>query len=43
MGYTEAQARELLSLSFLDVAPSLIPQVAQKIAQKYLQLRQLDT
>lgn len=42
MGYTEAQARELLSLSFLGITPSLIPQVAQKIAQKYLQLRQLD-
>ncbi|TLD84438.1 nitrogen fixation protein NifS [Helicobacter sp. MIT 11-5569] len=42
MGYSEAQARELISLSFLEIAPSLIPQIAQKIAQKYLQLRQLQ-
>ncbi|MBX7490475.1 nitrogen fixation protein NifS [Helicobacter turcicus] len=43
MGYTESQARELLSLSFLEISPSLIPQTAQKIAQKYLQLRQLQS
>lgn len=41
MGYTQEQSRELLSLSFLDISPSLIPQIAQKIAQKYVQLRSL--
>lgn len=42
MGYTEEQSRELLSLSFLDITPSLIPQIAQKIAMKYAQLRILE-
>ncbi|WP_300761225.1 nitrogen fixation protein NifS [Helicobacter sp. UBA3407] len=41
MGYTQEQSRELLSLSFLDISPSLIPQIAQKIAKKYAQLRAL--
>lgn len=41
MGYSEEQSRELLSLSFLDIAPSLISQIAQKIAMKYSQLRSL--
>lgn len=43
MGYQETQARELISLSFLEVSPSLIPQIAQKIAQKYLQVRQIKS
>lgn len=43
MGYQEAQARELISLSFLEISPSLIPQIAQKIAQKYLQLIKLQS
>ncbi|EEO26520.1 hypothetical protein [Helicobacter winghamensis] len=43
MGYKEAQARELISLSFLEISPSLIPQIAQKIAQKYLQLIKLQS
>lgn len=42
MGYSEAQARELLSLSFLDISPSVIPEIAQKIAKRYLQLRNLE-
>lgn len=42
MGYTQEQSRELLSLSFLDISPSLIPQIAQKIAQRYMQLRSLE-
>ncbi len=42
MGYSEAQSRELLSLSFLDISPSLIPEIAQKIAKRYLQLRNLE-
>ncbi len=41
MNYTEAQCRELLSLSFIHVPSNLIPQIAQKIAQKYTQVREL--
>ncbi|WP_299545828.1 nitrogen fixation protein NifS [uncultured Helicobacter sp.] len=43
MGYQEEQARELISLSFLEISPSLIPQIAQKIAQKYIQLLKLQS
>lgn len=42
MGYSEAQSRELLSLSFLDISPNLIPEIAQKVAKRYLQLRNLE-
>ncbi|MDD6055950.1 MAG: nitrogen fixation protein NifS [Helicobacteraceae bacterium] len=42
MGYDETQQRELLSLSFIDITPSLIPQIAQKVAQKYLQILSLN-
>lgn len=42
MGYSEMQSRELISLSFLEITPSLIPQFAKKIAEKYLQVRTLQ-
>lgn len=40
MGYTETQARELLSLSFYDKKADL-KKIAYKIAQKYQQLQRL--
>lgn len=42
MGYQDAQARELLSLSFLEVPQTLAQRIAQKVAQKYLQLLKLQ-
>ncbi|MDE5603521.1 MAG: nitrogen fixation protein NifS [Helicobacter sp.] len=41
MGYTQERARELLSISFIDFQGD-IQKLAQKLAQKYLQLKSLQ-